>query len=101
MTLELAELKACVGEVFNECLAKMQEASDPTRPLTAAELLARWEIAGETQKAKLGNLAKRCAAWGLRPLRGTRGLEALYNRADVVHAESFASGKINRRKHAA
>ena len=101
MTLEFEQLKACVGAVFDEYLGKLQDASDPTRPFTAAELIKRWEIAGAHPRAKLGNLAKRCTAWGLRPLKGTRGMEALYNRADVVQEESYAGGNAKRRRHAA
>lgn len=74
---------------------------DETRPFTAAELMERLKIPGETQEARLDNLAARCKAWGLQRMKGTRGMEALYCRADVLHAEAWAAGKTQRRRHAA
>ena len=69
-------------------------------PLTAQELLARWHIAGGTDALKLLTLRRRCEAWGLRPLEGTRGLGALYFQADVVAAEAYAAGHAARRRRA-
>lgn len=107
----LAQLQACMttlltemrGEVrgLRELVETSMQGADMTRPLTTAELFKRWQVPGATQKAKLGNLAKKCALWGLRPQDGTRGMSALYQRADVVHAEAFAARKIHRRRHAA
>jgi hypothetical protein len=74
---------------------------DMTRPLTAEELCERWYVTAPNDELRLLYLSRKCQAWGLKPLRGTRGWAALYSRADVLHAESFAGGKIKRRKHAA
>lgn len=74
---------------------------DMTRPLTALELCERWHVTATSEALRLLYLSRKCRQWGLRPLQGARGWNALYGRADVLHAESFAAGKIKRRKHAA
>lgn len=73
---------------------------DMTRPLTAAELCERWHVVAECAEMRLLYLSRKCRAWGLRALSGGRGWNALYSRDDVLHAESFAGGKIKRRRHA-
>lgn len=82
-------------------LREAVKAKDETRPFSAEELMERLKIPGETQEARLDNLAARCKAWGLQRMKGTRGMEALYCRADVLHAEAWAAGKTSRRRHAA
>ncbi|MEG7677049.1 hypothetical protein U2060_15020, partial [Listeria monocytogenes] len=67
---------------------------DATRPLTALELCKRWHVEAPSDELRLLYLSRKCRAWGLKPLRGGRGWNALYDRADVVHAQSFAGGKI-------
>lgn len=74
---------------------------DMTRPLTALELCERWHVTATSDARRLLYLGRKCRQWGLRPLSGGRGWNALYDRADVLHAESFAGGKIKRRRHAA
>lgn len=103
-------------EQLNECLAlvltKLEgieqrlaapaveaKPEDMTRPLTALELCESWHVAAASAKLQLLYLSRKCRAWGLRPLSGGRGWNALYGRADVLHAESFAGGKIKRRRH--
>lgn len=72
-----------------------------TRPLSALELIQRWAVPGETESARLDNLAKRCRAWGLEPMKGTRGASATYTLAAVLAAEAYASGQTKRRRRAA
>jgi hypothetical protein len=43
-------------------------------------------------------LSRKCRDWGLRPLKGGRGWNALFSRADVRRAEEYAAGKIRGRK---
>jgi hypothetical protein len=106
----IEQLKECLLTLLAEVKELRQEVKaapsrgqdvDMTRPLTAEELCERWSISAETEALELNILARRCTAYGLKPLRGTRGWAALYSRADVLHAESFAGGKIKRRRHAA
>ena len=96
VTLVLAKV-----ESIERRLLDAGEAHDLTAPLTAEELCARWKIDASSPDLQLLYLGRKCRAWGLRPLKGGRGWNALYGRADVLHAESFAGGKINRRRHAA
>lgn len=106
-------------EQLNECLALVlskldgieqrlaggvtaeSKPEDMTRPLTALELCERWRVRASSKERQLLYLSRKCRAWGLRPLKGGRGWHALYGRADVLHAESYAGGKLHRRKHAA
>jgi hypothetical protein len=88
------EVKAVAGE-------GTRAPEDMTRPLTAEQLCARWRVEAASDELRLLYLGRKCRAWGLRPLQGGRGWAALYSRADVLHAESFAGGKIKRRRHAA
>jgi len=105
-------------EQLNECLAlvltKLEgieqrlaapaveaKPEDMTRPLTALELCERWHVTAASAELQLLYLSRKCRQWGLRPLSGARGWNALYGRADVLHAENFAGGKIKRRRHAA
>jgi len=103
----IEQLNQCVSlvlaklEGIEQRLASAAKLEDMTAPLTAAELCKRWKIDAGTEARQLLYLSRKCSAWGLRPLKGGRGWNALYSRADVLHAESFAGGKINRRKHAA
>jgi hypothetical protein len=103
----VARLMECVALVLSkvegierQLQSGAARAEDATRPFTALELCDRWKIAGETPEKQLFNLARKCRAWGLVPLKGTRGWEALYGRGDVLHAETYAAGKLKRRKHA-
>lgn len=72
---------------------------DPTRPFTAGDLVERWEIKAETKELQLQYLSRKCRAWGLKPLKGSDGWNALYHRGDVLHAEGFAARKMSRRKN--
>lgn len=72
-----------------------------SRPLTAEQLMTRWAVPGETEQARLDNLAKRCRERGLRPMKGARGLAATYMVADVQAAEAFSNGVMKRRRKAA
>jgi hypothetical protein len=96
---------ADVAKVKEHILDQANE-RDMTRPFSAAELCERWSITvkaeseTDAEALQLHSLALRCRAYGLKPLRGTRGWGALYARADVLHAESYAAGKLSRRKHA-
>lgn len=94
--VELAAMRAAL-----EGLAAGLGPAGQSRPLTAGELMVRWGIQGETEAHRLDTLAKRCRAWGLRPMRGTRGMSATYMVADVVAAEAFGNGTSNRRRRAA
>jgi hypothetical protein len=92
---ELREIKSRVGGADANVRGR-----DETVPLTAKELCERWGIESADANLRLFYLARKCRAWGLRPLKGTRGWKAVYSRADVLHAESYAAGKINRRRNA-
>lgn len=94
----LAHLDACVRKLFSEVLSELKREADPTRPLTAEELCGRWNIAGDSGEARLFNLARKCRQWGLEPMKGTRGWEALYARSKVLAAESYAAGNSKRRR---
>jgi hypothetical protein len=99
----LSQLKECLGLILaelRELKAVTRPAVDETRPLTALELCERWHVEASTEALRLLYLSRKCRSWGLRPLEGTKGWSALYGRADVLHAESFAAGKLKRRKHA-
>jgi hypothetical protein len=95
-----------LSESLTQVLTKLEgierklNVADMTAPLTAEALCERWQIEAETESLQLLYLGRKCRAWGLRQLKGGRGWNALYGRADVLHAESYAGGKINRRKHA-
>jgi len=95
----LAQLNACLVTLLTE-VRELRREADPTAPMTAVEMCRRWNIAGETDEARLFNLARRCREYGLRPLKKSRGWEALYRRADVLAAEEFAAG-ISKRRRAA
>lgn len=99
MSRGIEELKACFETLMSEVKSLRQE-QDPTAPLTAEGMCARWAIPGMTHEQRLDNLARRCRDYGLRPLKGTRGWEALYGRAEVLAAESYAAGKSKRRRAA-
>lgn len=96
----LAKLEG-IERMLGDAVPRSMAAEDVTRPLTALELCERWRVTAASKELKLLYLSRKCRAWGLRPLKGGRGWAALYGRADVLHAESFAGGKIKRRKHAA
>jgi len=87
--------------VLVEALAAVLQPAGQSRPLTAEQLMSRWAVPGETEQARLDNLAKRCRKRGLRPMKGTRGMAATYMVADVQRAEAFSNGTSKRRQHAA
>lgn len=84
-----------------EAFAKVLQPAQQSRPLTAEELIRRWAVAGKTTTEQLHNLAAMCRSRGLQKMQGTRGLSATYMIADVIAAESYASGKSLRRRRAA
>lgn len=87
------ELQALRAEV-----AALKKGADETAPLSAKDLCARWEIVASKPEMELLYLARRCRLWGLAPLKGNSGWHALYAKADVVRAESFAGGRVRSRK---
>lgn len=93
----LAEVRALSSE-------RVEPVKDASAPLTAAELFERWAVPGGTPQKRLYNLRARCRSWGLKPLKGTQGMEALFLRGDVHAAEDYARarglGKLARRRHA-
>lgn len=91
--VELGMLRALV-----EALTMVLEPGGQSRPLTAEQLMVRWAVPGETREARLYNLAERCRARGLKPMRGTRGWSATYMLADVVAAEAHSNGTTKRRR---
>jgi hypothetical protein len=84
-----------------ESVAVLLKPASQSRPLTAEELIVRWKVPGRTTSEQLHNLAEKCRARGLRRMEGSRGIHATYMTADVIAAENFASGRSNRRRHAA
>lgn len=84
-----------------ESFAMLLAPAAQSRPLTAEQLMVRWSVPRETEPARLDNLAKRCRARGLKPMRGTRGMAATYMVADVQAAEAFSNGTSKRRRNAA
>lgn len=94
-----AELTVLRGLV--EGLAAGLRPAAQSRPLTARELIERWEIPGSTEQHQLDNLAKRCRHRGLRPMKGGRGLAATYMVGDVQAAEGHSNGTMKRRRKAA
>lgn len=86
---ELRDLRVMVQKAF----APAQE----SRPLSAEELLERWQIPGKTMKDRLHLLARKCRDRGLKPMEGTRGLSATYGVSDVIRAEAYAQGKLRSR----
>ncbi len=81
-----------------EAVAAVLSPAGQSRPLTAEELMRRWAVPGETLELRLDNLAKRCRARGLKPMKGTRGAFATYMVADVQAAEGFSNGTTKRRR---
>ena len=100
----VAQLAECVATILMELrelreeVKKTHGAEDMTRPLKAEEVCERLGITARTPKLKLFYLARRCRQYGLAPLAGSRGWNALYRRADVLRAEEHAAGKIRGRK---
>ncbi len=101
MSEELQLILAKLESIEQRLAGGTPAAEDMTRPLTALELCERWHVEASSAELQLLYLSRKCRAWGLRSLKGARGWSALYGRADVLHAESFAGGKLKRRKHAA
>lgn len=99
-------LNQCLLLVLKEVRELRQEIQtahpqeDMTAPLTAGELCKRWCVEASTPALRLTYLARKCKAWGLRPLKGTRGESAMFARDAVLHAEAVGAGKINRRRNA-
>lgn len=101
--VELRELRAEVASRSQEVKAgpsRGEEVTDMTRPVSAVELCERWKITAPSRALRLTYLARKCKAWGLRPLKGTRGEGAMFARDAVIHAEAVGAGKINRRRNA-
>jgi len=98
---KLEGIEAALKPAASEQAGSLSHGPDMTRPLTTRELCERWHVTAPSEALQLLYLSRKCRAWGLRPLQGGRGWSALYGRADVLHAESFAGGKLKRRKHAA
>lgn len=96
LQLILAELES-IKRMLGDRVPRSME--DLTRPLTAEELCERWKVVASSDALRLDYLTRKCRAWGLRPLSGGRGWHARYSREAVLHAESYASGKINRRRN--
>lgn len=94
--IDLEEFKGVIAQTLAEVLASKDESA----PLTASDLMRRWEIPGADESARLHNLARRCRDWGLVPMKGTRGREALYGRVAVQAAEAYAAGRVRRRRAA-
>lgn len=90
-------IERTIGAAASESRAPKE---DMTRPFTAEQLCDRWHVEAKTKALQLVYLNRLCHRWGLRPLSGTKGWTALYHRADVLHAESYAGGKTKRRMHA-
>lgn len=61
------------------------------RLMTWADLALRWRIQAPNQKALQQALYRRCRDWGLQPMRGTRGDQAVFRPADVLKAEDRAA----------
>lgn len=89
----IEQLNQCVALVLSKLEGIEKRVTvDETRPLTAEELCERWHVDAETEALQLHSLARLCRRWHLRPMSGTRGWDALYRRADVLRAETFAAG---------
>lgn len=100
MSRGLQEMKACFATLIDEVRCLRSEA-DATAPFSAEGMCRRWCIPGASDEERLHNLARRCREWGLRPMKGTRGWQATYARAEVLAAEAYAAGKSPRRRRAA
>lgn len=96
ISAELRGLRALV-----EAVAAVLAPAGQSRPLTAEQMMTRWAVPGETEPARLDNLAKRCRKRGLRTMKGTRGMAATSMVADVQAAEAFSNGTMKRRRKAA
>jgi hypothetical protein len=48
---------------------------------------------------RLGNLRRRCEAWGLRKMTGTAGMGQTFMLGDVIAAENYGNGTTTRRRH--
>jgi len=82
LQLILAELES-IKRMLGDRVPRSME--DLTRPLTAEELCERWKVVASSDALRLS---------------GGRGWHARYSRDAVLHAESYASGKMNRRRNA-
>lgn len=98
-TVTLDQLNETLEALRRE-IREMKREADPTAPMTAGDLCVRWKVEADSPEMQLKYLARRCLAWGVRPMRGTRGWEALYPRQAVLHAEAFAAGTMTRRRFA-
>lgn len=63
------------------------------KPLSWADLEARWQPIGETPEERQRHLQRLARAWGLRAMLGTRGSTARFHAMDVVDAEARAAGR--------
>ena len=73
--------------------------SEQARPLSAAEIMVRWQISGDTETLRLSNLRRRCEAWGLRKMTGTAGMGQTFMLGDVIAAENYGNGTNTRRRN--
>lgn len=55
--------------------------------MTLRQVMARWCVTGPTPRAQKATFDRRAGAWGLKPLSGTRGVNALFRPVDVLRAE--------------
>lgn len=98
-TADMPTMAALMEEVrgMRAMLTQLAVPGALTRPLTAEELIARWHVEADTPALQLKYLARKCDAWGLRAMEGTRGWAATYRLADVVHAEAVAVHEAKRK----
>ncbi len=102
---EMTALRAAVARIEEKLGGEADRSvrgpvgNDATQPWSAGELILRWKIgSGLLNETHLRHLARKCRRWGLKPLRGGRGWSALYARADVLRAESYAAGQLTKKK---
>jgi hypothetical protein len=100
-SLEKIEAEVLGLRVLMEAVVLALQPGAQSRPLSAAQLIDRWAVAGKTTADQLENLADKCRSRGLRPMAGGRGMHATYMLADVIAAEAYASGKTSRRRRMA
>lgn len=105
LTAEIREVKGLlrrlVGEGTPGTASVLEGTAGMPSLLGARELAVRWGIGGGSDYLRLQYLSRRCRAWGLRAMEGTRGWSAMYRLADVLAAEEFGAGIAKRRRRRA